>query len=56
VDDPNLRALEEALQSALGTKVKLRWDGKTGKLEIEFYSQDHLEAMVERLIGGTESA
>jgi ParB family chromosome partitioning protein len=50
--DPNLLALEDKLQTALGTKVKLRWNGKTGRIEIEFYSEEHLESVVERLIGG----
>ncbi len=47
--DPNLAAMEEELRAALGTKVTLKWSGEVGKLEIEFYSQDHLESVVERL-------
>ena len=43
--------MEEELRSALGTKVTLKWTGETGRIEIEFYSQEHLEAVVERLVG-----
>ncbi|GIW42471.1 MAG: chromosome partitioning protein ParB [Candidatus Binatia bacterium] len=48
--EPELRAIEERVQRALGTKVRvhLRPDGR-GKIEIEFYSQAELEGLVERL-------
>jgi ParB family chromosome partitioning protein len=49
--DPNHAAVEEALQIALGTKVSIHKKGGVGKLEIEFYSEEELEGIVERIIG-----
>lgn len=49
--DANLAAVEEALQVALGTKVSVRKSGSGGRIEIEFYSDDELEGIVERLLG-----
>jgi ParB family transcriptional regulator, chromosome partitioning protein len=42
--DPNIRAAIEAMQEALGTKVRLvpRFGG-AGRIEIEYYSQDDLD-------------
>jgi ParB family chromosome partitioning protein len=48
--DPDIRRLEEDLQRALGTKVKIRTTGKRGKIEIEFYSPDEFEAIVGKLL------
>lgn len=48
--DPNLAAMEDELRTALGTKVSLKWNGEAGRLEIEFYSQEHLESVVEKLL------
>jgi ParB family chromosome partitioning protein len=48
--DPDVRRLEEDLQRALGTKVRLLRAGKGGKIQIEFYSDDELEALLERLL------
>lgn len=55
--DPNQESVEEALQESLGTKVLIQTrTGGAGKIEIEFYSEDHLEALIERLMyaGGGE--
>lgn len=42
--DANVRAALEAMQSALGTKVRLvTKSGNSGKLEIDYYSQDDLD-------------
>ncbi len=42
--DPNIRAALEEMSMALGTKVKLLTrDGKSGRLEIEYYSQEDLD-------------
>lgn len=54
VRDPNHVAVEEALQIALGTKVRIRKVGGIGRIEIEFYSDDELEGVVERLIGASQ--
>jgi len=48
--DPDVRRLEEDLQRALGTKVRIRTTGQRGKIEIEFYSPDDLEALLGRLL------
>jgi ParB family chromosome partitioning protein len=50
--DPNHAAVEEALQVALGTRVRIRREGGVGRLEIEFYSDEELEGLVDRIIGG----
>ncbi len=51
VADPNLRSVIEELQRALGTKVRLIPRGKSarGKIEIEYYSFDDLERIVDRI-------
>ena len=42
--DPNIRAALEEMSNALGTKVRLLTrDGKSGRLEIEYYSQEDLD-------------
>ena len=35
--------ISEKLKTALGTKVSIRDNGKRGKIEIEYYSDDELE-------------
>lgn len=48
--DLHIRALEDSLQESLGAKVKIR-NGKTkSRIEIEFYSNDDLERVVESLM------
>lgn len=48
--DPDLRAAEEELTQALGTKVRIKKAGKTGRIEIEFYSDEELAALTKRFI------
>jgi ParB family chromosome partitioning protein len=48
--DPDIRRIEEDLQRALGTKVSIQAAGKRGKIEIEFYSPDQMEALIARLL------
>ncbi len=48
--DANFAAAEEALQQALGTKVTLHKTEQGGRIEIEFYSPEHMEAVVEKLL------
>lgn len=43
------KRVEEDLKNALGTKVSLNRKGKGGKIEIEFYSPDDLERLIELL-------
>ena len=47
--DPELKHLEDRLQQALGTQIKILPRGKGGKLEVTFYSPDDLERILERL-------
>ncbi len=49
--DPNEKALEQKLIKSLGTKVRLRHKGnKGGVLEIEYYSLEELDRIVELLL------
>lgn len=45
----DVKRVEEDLKVALGTKVNLNQNGKKGKIEIEFYSKDELERLIELL-------
>ena len=47
--DVELRAMEEKLQHALGTKVRIQHGKKRGKIEIEYYSLDDLERVLKIL-------
>jgi len=47
--DPNITALEERLKQSLGTKVRIAHRGKGGKIEIEYYSLDELDRLLEIL-------
>jgi ParB family chromosome partitioning protein len=49
--DPDTAALEDEFRRALGTKVILSRLRKGGRLTIEFYSDDELEALRQRLTG-----
>lgn len=53
--DPNLAALEEALSSALGTKATIHpLSAGRGNVVIEYYSEEQLEGVVERIVERTE--
>lgn len=45
----NVRRLEEDLKQIMGTKVNLNQSGKKGKIEIEYYSSEELERLIEML-------
>lgn len=47
--DPNIAAIEEDLKRSLGTKVSLTSNGKKGKIEIEYYSLDELDRLLDIL-------
>ncbi|MGE5528819.1 MAG: ParB/RepB/Spo0J family partition protein [Patescibacteria group bacterium] len=47
--DPNLRAAEEEMRRALGTKVRIHRAGESGRIEIEFYSQEDLTRILETI-------
>jgi ParB family chromosome partitioning protein len=48
--DPNVRAATETLERSLGTRVRIVEKGKKGKIEIEYYSQEELQRLYERLV------
>jgi ParB family chromosome partitioning protein len=51
VKDPQITSLEEKLRQGLGTKVILNHKGKKGgKIEIEYYSLEELDRLLEILI------
>jgi ParB family chromosome partitioning protein len=47
--DPNRAALERQLSTVLGTRVRITPKGRGGRIEIEFYSPEELEGLVDRL-------
>ena len=50
--DPDLERIEEDLRRALGTKVRLARSRRGGRIVIEYYSDEELGRLYERLIGG----
>lgn len=44
-----VKQIESELSSALGTKVNLCQNGNKGKIEIEYYSREELEGLIEAL-------
>ena len=48
--DPYIKHLTEELKKALGTQVKIIDKGGEGRIEIEYYSKDELERLIEILI------
>jgi ParB family transcriptional regulator, chromosome partitioning protein len=50
--DPDLERVEDDLRRRLGTKVTLARSRKGGRIIIEFYSDDELSQLYDRLIGG----
>lgn len=49
--DPNVRAASDELQNALGTKVRIvEINDQRGRIEIEYYSQDELNRIYQRLL------
>lgn len=47
--DANMMQLERDLKEILGTKVKINMAGKKGRIEIEYYSREELERLIELL-------
>jgi ParB family chromosome partitioning protein len=52
--DPDLERVEEDLRRSLGTKVSLARSRRGGRIVIEYYSDEELGRLYERLTGGTE--
>ncbi len=49
IRDPFLADLEEKLRGSLETKVDIKKSGKTGKIIIEFYSDEELQKIAKKL-------
>ncbi len=49
---PDTHSIEEDLRRALGTKVELYRSQRGGKIIIEFYSDEELETIYEKLVNG----
>jgi len=54
--DPNVEAAEQALQRALGTRVRIVQGRKGGRLEIHFFSDEELERVYELVLSGARKA
>ena len=52
--DPNVRAATETLERSLGTRVRIVEKGKKGRIEIEYYSQEELQRLYERLVNQSD--
>jgi ParB family chromosome partitioning protein len=53
--DPNLRALTDQLESHLMTRVRVRAEGRSGRLEIEFASPEELSRLAALILDGQRS-
>lgn len=49
VKNPDVARVEEELKETLGTRVIINQNGKKGKIEIEFFSRDELDRLIELL-------
>ncbi len=49
--NPNLTYLEDQLQVALGTRVRIRPIGNGGRIEIEYFSEEELEGVFQKIVG-----
>jgi len=54
--DPNTRAAEDRLRSALGTRVRILRRGQGGSVELAFYSEAELQRIYEILLRGSRNA
>ncbi len=52
--DPDLLDAQERLQTALGTRVKIIPHGKGGTVQIEYFSMDDLNRVLEMLLSASE--
>lgn len=49
--NPEIKAKEDELRQALGTKVSITQKGESGFVNIEYYSQEELNELVRKIIG-----
>jgi ParB family chromosome partitioning protein len=54
IADPEVDRVEEDLRRALGTKVRLARTRRGGRIVIEYFGDDELARIYQRLIGGAE--
>jgi len=47
--DPDLKAAEDRFRQALGTKVRIHPAGRGGRIEIDYYSHEELERILEAI-------
>ena len=48
---PELKAIADRLTRALGTRVTVRGNGERGRIQIEFYSRNEFEGLLDRIAG-----
>ena len=53
VQDPEMRSWQSRLEEVLGTKVRLEKLGERGKIVVEFYSDEELRGILDKLIRET---
>lgn len=51
--ESQLSSLQDSMRKYLGTKVHITQKGKRGKIEIEYYSHEDLERIIEAILGKT---
>ena len=51
--DPDVERVEEDLRRSLGTKVRLTRTRRGGRIVIEYFGDDELTRLYQRLVGGT---
>lgn len=48
---PEITSVEERLRRALATKVRIVRSGRRGRIEVEFYSHEDLDRLIEKICG-----
>jgi len=51
--ESQLKSVQDSLRRYLGTKVRITKDGKKGRIEIDYYSNEDLERIVEAILKNT---
>ena len=47
--NPDVARVEEELKETLGTRVTINQNGKKGRIEIEFFSREELDRLIDLL-------
>ena len=53
--DPNTRAAEDRLRQVLGTRVRILRNGRAGRIELSFHSEEDLSRLYEMLLRGARA-